>query len=687
MTKAPSRQTRIHSIASCTQKTLLPLFAVGGSLAAAPVNALELGDAIVQSRLGQPLRASIAFALAPNERLADTCVSLSQGQSPSGLPGIGRATISIADGALLLQGVTPVREPLVAANIVVKCPSTANLSREYMMFIDPKVIGADAPVAAQTNSAVNTADVATSVAAASEPAVVAPARQTQRTAQRKPGVRSASNRTPVSEATRYQVQPGDSLSEITQRIENRSMALWPAVNRIFEANPDAFIDNDPNKLKAGSWLTIPSFDGRQPVVATARREATDLATAATASADTAPADIAIPRDLVLPQQMPEPAANETVDVVADFTPDLPPAEDAVAADPAVVSTAPSEIIAIPDKELQGPQTNSKSPNVPTAAISGSAPDSPSSTWMLWLAGFGVAVILALLFFGRSLRNRFVPNPLNDNTELPVPERTARRKPESDGIEVIERVDWNLQDDSPTLENPVLDLDADLVMGTGLGDATENSQISEIGFPAPTEVDIELPLEPESLADEDETDIVASEPSGKFEITVESEVLPEEEDYDLSVIVDATEMPQPGDEDQSEVQSIEVEAIDENLLLNDNTVDPSIAFDILEQDYEDELSATQAVNLDVARAALGLTAFTEGISEDSAELALDDDETAAMSVASVTDLAAAEKNDVAANDDATSEFSLDDATVEMPSVDDDKTEIMSRKRRKLDSKAG
>ena len=318
MTKAPSRETRIHSIASSTQKTLLPLFAVGGSLAAAPGNALELGDAVVQSRLGQPLRASIAFALAPNETLANSCVSLSQGPSPSGLPGVGRATISIAGGALLLQGSKPIREPMVSANIVIRCQSTANLSREYTMFIDPpgieNVAPVVAPAAAQAESAVT----------GSQPIAAAPARPAQRPAPRQSTANS--NRTPLGQSTRYLVQPGDSLSEITQRIENRSMRLWPAVNLIFEANPDAFIDNDPNRLKAGSWLTIPSFDGKEPVVAGLPGETS------------APVEAAVPVEKAIPfadkpaasepaatQEPAEPAVGDPLDPVADFTSDLQPA--------------------------------------------------------------------------------------------------------------------------------------------------------------------------------------------------------------------------------------------------------------------------------------------------------------------------------------------------------------------------
>ena len=44
------------------------------------------------------------------------------------------------------------------------------------------------------------------------------------------------------------------------------------MNAIFAANPESFLDNDPNKLKAGSWLTIPSLDGTAPVVAAAAPE-------------------------------------------------------------------------------------------------------------------------------------------------------------------------------------------------------------------------------------------------------------------------------------------------------------------------------------------------------------------------------------------------------------------------------
>ena len=73
------------------------IIAVGSSLAALPASALELGEMTVQSRLGQPLRASIAYALAPNEQLSDYCVTMRAGPSMSGLPGFGVASVSVAN--------------------------------------------------------------------------------------------------------------------------------------------------------------------------------------------------------------------------------------------------------------------------------------------------------------------------------------------------------------------------------------------------------------------------------------------------------------------------------------------------------------------------------------------------------------------------------------------------------------
>ena len=85
------------------RKQLLPaLMAVGGAcgMMVAPAAALELGDLKIDSSLGQPLRASIAYALNPYEELYDFCVYIRPGLTANGLPVLSRATVSVADGCL-----------------------------------------------------------------------------------------------------------------------------------------------------------------------------------------------------------------------------------------------------------------------------------------------------------------------------------------------------------------------------------------------------------------------------------------------------------------------------------------------------------------------------------------------------------------------------------------------------------
>ena len=595
--KAPTKQNRFFRIAG--HKHLLPLVAAGGGLAAGPATAIELGDVVVQSRLGQPLRASIAYALAPNEQISSNCVFL--GRSTSGLPGIGRATLSVADGRILLSGETALREPMVATRVVVNCPYTANLSRDYMMFVDPA-----SPVYEATPAALPAAPAAVST----PQRTVAP-------------VAPVADRQPIGKSTRYQVQRGDSLSVIAQRIENRPLGLWPAVNAIFAANPDAFMDNDPNKLKAGSWLEIPSFDGSEPIIASAAppAEAAPQASAyagiveeTVQPAANEPAIV----DSTPPVETEAPVASTAeatvVEESADTTGDLRPGD--IILDDGTVSAADS--IVIPDVELDGPETASSSPNVPTAIIDTSnTAEQPQSPWLLWFAGGGAAIIVALLMFGSRLRRRPAPaGAVGLPGEVPADD--------TESIETFVDDEYDLDDDSPTAEN--LALDADLFVGTGLEEGTD-MEVSEIfGIPGPTEVDIELPFEPEAPAATMETDIIPPVNTDGHSI-LESEILPDDDDYDMSVIVDATKMPRPEDVTERDLQAIEVEAAEDDADTDSYTINREADFDVLEQDYEDEMTATQALNQEIARAAAEL------------ESRVDEDEeiTSEMPLATVTEL--------------------------------------------------
>ena len=124
----------------------------------------------------------------------------------------------------------------------------------------------------------------------------------------------------------------------------------------------------------------------------------------------------------------------------------------------------------------------------------------------------------------------------------------------------------------------------------------------------------------------ETDIIPSIRIDEDSI-LESEVMPED-DYDMSVIIDATKMPHPDDVTEHDLEAIQVDSGDESLISNEYTVSQEVDFNILEQDYEDELTATQALNLEIAKAA---TEISDRLDEGQG------DETAEMPLATVTEL--------------------------------------------------
>jgi hypothetical protein len=619
------------------------LVAVGGSLAALPASAIELGDVKVHSTLGQPLRASIAYALAPNEAISDACVSLVGGPNASGMPTVGRASLIVTDGVIAITGASVVNEPLVSMRVNVRCPYTPQLTREYMLFVDPadtQVITASEPLAAPVEAPV----VTRRDAPAPRPA----------TRQR------PVNTSPIASSTRYRVQPGDSLSEIAQRIENRPVGLWPAVNAIFAANPEAFIDQDINKLKAGSWLNIPDFGAGEPVTIVEAE-----------SAPATPADPVSAGSAYSPGQLdagapPAPEANEPVSIIEGTSIGEPVAaaatrENESPLDDLLPGDIIDESIILPETTIDAPQTTATQPNVPVAIVQERASETKGSNWIAWLIGAGLALIGGLLLIGR-FRSRFGSAPIGAAAVQP-----QRRSTDGDTqrIDAISEPEEKIEDDAPTAENLVLD--ADLIIGTGLSEGTDVDVSQDFAFASTTELDLELPEEISSGGDaKAQTDIIPPLNIDESSI-LESEVMPDEEDdYDMSIIVDATKMPDPGDVTERDLEAIAVTNDDETLVSGDYTVSQEVDYKILEQDYEDEMTATQALNAEIQKAADELAASMNERPED---------DTKEMSMATVHELDVTAQmrgkndDDIGDDDDTgvnpTIEIEADDKTTEMP----------------------
>ncbi len=620
------------------------LVAVGGSLATLPAAAVELGELTVHSRLGDPLRASIAVALGPNEAIDRSCVTVAP--IANGWPGVGPATVAVGNGVITLTGRAPMREPMVSTRLVVNCPYSANISREYMLFIDPPTY-----VAPRVAEVTVSPPVAAAVAVAPSPAGAEPVAEA-RPAPRQPRAVP----TDIVIADRYQVQPGDSVSEIAQRIEGRTMKLWPAVYALVDANPDAFIDGDPNRLKAGSWLDIPAAIGG--AVSSADIAATDVSESE-AAIDTPAVETTTDTTVVTESASAAETTAATADPVAaepvDTTADLQPGDIIVNDNPFVEPTAAGETTTvIPDTRLDGPETSATSPNVTTAVVVPKAEvaDSDSPNWLYWLGGAGLAVIIGLLFFGRRLRK--TPEPL-----VPAPAHPMRRATDTETVEaiVVEETEYNIEDDSPTEENLVLD--ADLVTGSGLEQGTDMDVNQDFGFAATTELDVELPFEPESPVASDETDILPPPMIDESSI-LDSEVMPEDDEYDMSVIVDATKMPQVEEVTERDLKAVEILPDDETMIAdNSYTISKEVDYEILEQDYEDELTATQALNEEIARAAAELAERLEDGDVDPDESG----ETAVLPMTSVSELDVTAEMPAANSDevvelDATAEIAVD-----------------------------
>lgn len=549
------------------------LIVVGGSLAASPATALELGDVKVHSTLGQPLRASIAYALGPNELVSDTCVSLQPMMNAGGLPSIDRGSLIVTDGVIAITGSSIIREPLVSMRVTINCQYTPRLTRDYMMLIDP----IDAPVI----EAPTPERVATQAQLDAQP-VVRPAPVAERP-------RSVISE-PIAEATRFQAPPGTTLGEIAQQVENRPVGVWKTANLIFDMNPDAFIDNDPNKLKAGSWLMIPSFGDHAPVTVADAAVPAGLDAVVPAADSSVYEPVNIPADAVAAE--PEAQSSESPLV------DLQPGDVIIDTNNPFVTPAKStstETIVIPDTQLEGPQTTSTSPNVPVAVIRQTTPSETSTTnWLWWLGGGGVASILALVLFGRRFRAGFGSSPI-------APATPQRRATDGDtqNPAVAGGLDVEFADEPVAAES--LAIDADLIVGTGLQQGTEVDVAQDFGFASTTELDLELTEEMSSDGAISETDILPPLHTDEQSI-LESEVMPEEDDYDMSVIVDATKMPRPDDITERDLEAIQVDDGDETLITGDYTVSQEVDYKIIEQDYEDEMTATQALGAEILRAA-------------------------------------------------------------------------------------
>ncbi len=238
------------------------------SLSSASVQALSLGPIVVQSALGEPLRAEIDVLEINAEEAASLRATVA---SPEAFRAAGldynaamanlRVTLQRrANGRsfIRLQSDRPVNDPFVDMILEANWAS-GRIVRDYTMLFDPPNLrSAPAAVAQAAAPAVQEATASTpAVPAARAPVAVAP--RAAAPAPRAPAVAVAKGGKPATAAEgQIVVKPGDTASKIAMAAKPANISLDQMLVALLRANPDAFINSNLNRIKSGAVLNLPT---------------------------------------------------------------------------------------------------------------------------------------------------------------------------------------------------------------------------------------------------------------------------------------------------------------------------------------------------------------------------------------------------------------------------------------------
>ncbi len=220
---------------------------------------LALGDIELKSNLNQPFRAEITVEGASRDDVSGLMVQLAPRDAfdrlgldyPEYLQGFNLRTELRPDGnaAVIVTSTASVTEPFVTI-LVEAVWARGRLLREYTVFLDPPTFVAPAPMPAPVRAPTTATQTRTTGTVVRQPPpapTAAPAEQQQPAGQPfdAPG-------------DSYRVQRNDTLWRIADRYRpDDSVSVNQMMMAIYEANPNAFMGQNINLVRAGSILRIP----------------------------------------------------------------------------------------------------------------------------------------------------------------------------------------------------------------------------------------------------------------------------------------------------------------------------------------------------------------------------------------------------------------------------------------------
>lgn len=249
--------------------------AVATALLFSNAHAAGLGKLTVLSSLGQPLRAEIELTSVSTGEAGALAVKLASVEAFQQANVNFNSALSSLRFSVEKRGerqyvrVTssqPLNEPFVDMLLEMNGPN-GRLVREYTFLLDPADL--NATQAAQV--------VQTPAASASRPAQqpalpqqAAPAPESRpATAERAAPVRPQQQAQPQggddARSEEYRVRKGDTLARIAGQAKPAGVSLDQMLVALYRANPDAFIGQNMNRLKAGQILSLPGADAARSI--------------------------------------------------------------------------------------------------------------------------------------------------------------------------------------------------------------------------------------------------------------------------------------------------------------------------------------------------------------------------------------------------------------------------------------
>ncbi len=239
--------------------------------------ALSLGRLTVQSALGEPLRAEVDVPDITAEEAASLKAAVAQPEAftaagleySAALTGLQTSLQRRADGRayLRLTSDRTVNDPFI--DLILEATwSSGRIVRDYTLLLDPPSLkrAAPAPTLAQTPAAVSAPLApAPATSAAPKPAPAETARPAAPARAAAPSAEAPAPKAASGDEKQVIVKPGDTAGKIASANKPAGVSLDQMLVALLRSNPDAFVNDNLNRVRAGAVMTVPSAESASSI--------------------------------------------------------------------------------------------------------------------------------------------------------------------------------------------------------------------------------------------------------------------------------------------------------------------------------------------------------------------------------------------------------------------------------------